>query len=170
MGLLKKQTAVLEPTVSQNRPEPANLVETNFSLDEYVETARNIGMLDNLSLGHAMLCDFLYREGMSVYKNSDVFAYMNKIAGGNSKWDWYALRDVDKKNPNGNYIHDRYQKPVPLSALQKVEKLVKGLPDLDLRFIVTDYTADHPDPFLAVCVKPWGQIIVIDCWDEPDFK
>ena len=61
-----------------------------------------------------------------------------------------------------------YPHAVPLHALLKVEELEDEFTPGALQFVVSDYEAVKPDPFLLVTAAGLPNY-VIDVWDEPNF-
>jgi hypothetical protein len=111
---------------------------------------------------------FLHNLKIITYPLEDVKRFMdNEAKKVNKRWDWQPLRDCDRSD--SMYAPFQYQKPVPFSALQKVEKIVENYHSpQNLNFYVSDYEEIRPDPFLAVQI--YGEYIVIDHWDEPTFR
>lgn len=142
--------------------------------DLYLETAKRIG-LNSATVVQARLDRFLVKHGWPVYPYGRVWAFLEMLADQESRKALYRIRpvwaplrnrDVDEAvTARGGHIYD---KAVPLHALQKVEALEAEFGEGVLSFHVSDYQAQHPDPFLMVWTGS-GDPYVIDVWDEPGF-
>jgi hypothetical protein len=112
---------------------------------------------------------FLHGLKIITYSSEDVERFMdNEVKRLHQRnWDWCPLRESDYTGSSyGSYL---YQKPVPITALQKVEKIIENYHSpQNLYFYVSDFNVERPDPFLAVQIC--GELIVIDHWDEPTFR
>jgi len=110
------------------------------------------------------LMRFLAANGIQTYDYEEVRNYLNKTKPERTKWEWIPLRSKDRHYES----QPRYGRLIPLRALQKVALIEEKFPESSLKFFVSDYVSENPDPFLAV--NDGGlNYVVIDVWDEPGF-
>jgi hypothetical protein len=147
--------------------------------DEYLRVAAKL-KLRTPAVIKAKLERFLVMRGWPVYPYDRVWAYLKSLAAketeqrwGEGDWRprvepcWKPLRLGDRKQ-DGVFSSDVYPHAVPLHALLKVEELEDEFGPGALQFVVSDYEAVHPDPFLLVTAAGLPNY-VIDVWDEPGF-
>lgn len=166
-----------EPVTPRPAPPP-NTTEID-SLKESMQLAHEAGMntlvlttkikidilrqTDVANARYAHIRDLLQREEIPVYPIGKVQAFMNdllvklNVSRGGSKYRWFWT-----------YLED-YNDPVPNDVMRLIVRL-KAL-DNTLEFVVTDYKAETPDPFLAIQVRDSesARRLVIAHWDEPGF-
>lgn len=165
-------------------PEPMDL--TAFAeattIESYLELAGKIGFSNGSTL-RLQLVECLRTNGIQVYPFEKVEKYLGELVWRKREsqpglvWCWKPLRFEDvgalgteiSQTRDGHISRSQYHNAVPIHALQKVETIVSGMPDKSVHFYVSDYEVPHPDPFLAVAGVGFS-MIVIDHWDEPDFK
>lgn len=159
------------------------------NLVEYEAVAKTVGF-QNPAVVMASLKDFLRKHHVLYYSYADVVKFLRETANRvHKQWVWQPLRACDARlivkhrrsngqdysggvwNTNGYFSPDPYLQAVPLTALAKVQTIVKEFPFQDqLAFGVSSYEVPRPDPFLCVVCPPGPQMLIIDHWDEPGFR
>ena len=181
----QRQSAALEEPALPEVPQPMRLSAVDLgdaTLQQYEQVAQSIGF-HNPALLEQQICDFFFRNAICVYPYDKVSAYLDALVEVEKKrrknrelvWCWKSLRksDVGKLQPtrwegNGLIVRQQYAAPVPLQALQLVQKITTRFPK-GVYSYVSDIAVPRPDPFLAITAPglPW---FVIDHWDEPAFN
>lgn len=154
--------------------------------DEYLRVAAKL-KLRTPAVIKARLERFLAMRGWPVFDYPKVWAYLKSLAKkesaqryGGQNWNdvppsmrpsvepcWKPLRLGDRKE-GGEFSSLVYPHAVPLHALLKVEELEDEFGAGALQFVVSDYEAVKPDPFLMVTAAGLPNY-VIAVWDEPGF-
>lgn len=167
--------SVCQPTAPA-KPERGPIPATDAPDEEYRALCREIGFAPPQILQYE-LEEYLAANFIGVYDPEAVVAYMHALChlesykqGRPVGWVWKPLRDGDTKlaidhieRSTGTYKH-----PIPKPVLETVRTIIKHLGDR-VAFVVTDYEATNPDPFLAV-TAPGLPLYVIERWDEPGFR
>jgi hypothetical protein len=141
---------------------------------------------------YEQLIEFCELESIKIYDYDQVNKWLGKKKKEEKQkyWCWRPLRDKDICNKtvwglvdwgysDGYYDYESnacrpYERLVPIQALNKVLKIENRFGD-DVKFFVSDYSSDNPDPFIMVRPsKRWrGNIeritVIFDVWDEPGF-
>jgi hypothetical protein len=174
-------TAVLERPTGEPWTLPPVMPD-----DEYLRVAAKL-KLRTPGVIKARLERFLVMRGWPVYPYDKVWAYLQSLAAKETEqrypsrdWSdvppgmrprvepcWKPLRLGDRKD-GGEFSSAVYPHAVPLHALLKVEELEDEFGPGALQFVVSDYEAVKPDPFLMVTAAGLPNY-VIDVWDEPGF-
>lgn len=169
---------------------------TGLSAEDYAEyqrVATKVGFAPR-GLKSDALRQFLREAGMRVYPLGAVQAYLDGKYGvaddrHGARWVWKPLRSADgytreQRDAHAQYIwlvkhavngvvareQAPYGKPVPLPVLLTVERIVEKFPDA-LFFVSDEYKAPAvPDPFLAVVYGEDSEPVVVERWDEPQFR
>jgi hypothetical protein len=154
----------------------------------YQRTCKAIGY-EPAALVVEELLAFMQEKRIKRYDNAKVDEYLTakakKALGTGGVWYWKPLRaqDVGKEHEERGAAaggwgestskkarKEPYQQAIPLRVLARVEQFMQKFGD-KVRFLVSDYAEQKPDPFIAVVPKQGGvEPIVFDVWDEPDFK
>lgn len=156
--------------------------DAKLAPSEYLARALRIG-LSSAGTEEARLLQAIHDTVLHVYEFSQVDAYLYRQAlthGTNYRWVWEPLRERDMKLAGnsgpvaeGGYLYAKqYSREVPDRVLSNIERLMDCAPE-ETVFLVSDFKAVNPDPFLAVSTPKMlgaGRIFIIDQWDEPGFK
>lgn len=149
---------------------------------EYMARAEKIG-LSSAGTDEARLLQAIHDTQLKVYGFDKVDSYLYRQAlkmGSNYRWVWEPLREKDVKPASDNsgahsalgYVYAKqYSREVPDRVLADIERLMDCAPG-DAIFLVSDFKAVNPDPFLAVTTPKMleaGKIFIVDQWDEPGF-
>lgn len=151
-------------------PEPVSVIEETDHFDEnrYRELAEKAGfsgaeqaiLVQQRTMRSHDLRKFLAKNGICVYPEKKVIAYMNSITPRSHDWGWRPLKA-------GRYAS--YAKPIPEVVLMTIVKINECFPDAV--FEVTDITArPKGDPFLRVRIANTSDNFIIERWDEPKFR
>lgn len=170
------------PSIKFVKASARLIPEAKLAPSEYLARALRIG-LSSAGTEEARLLQAIHDTGLHVYEFSQVDAYLYRQAlthGTNYRWVWEPLRERDMKwagnsfpVAEGGYLYAKqYSREVPDRVLSNIERLMDCAPEETI-FMVSDFKAVNPDPFLAVSTPKMlgaGRIFIIDQWDEPGFK
>jgi len=166
LGLnLKPKPQVLEPMAVTTEEEEFQA--------EYQRVAKKLGV-EIFAIPGKDLENFLREEGIPVYSQAKVEAYMDK----KGFWSWFRMRGrdqsrviprTDNKNTsmgraNGMY----YPNAIPIPVLLTAERIVDKFGD-SVGFYVAAIDK-HPDLFLGVFHYQTGEFFIVERWDEPGFR
>ena len=170
-------------TLAQVRASAVAIPKAKLAPAAYLTLAKSIG-LESAGTDEASMLDCLDKLSLKPYDVGKVDAYLSHKAeaqGANVMWVWKPLRESDEKAAGPAFSAfsarapfalslKRYGQAVPAHALSVVAEVLRELPDAV--FLVSDYEAVKPDPFLAVTTPRLlqeGRVWIVWQWDEPNF-
>ena len=171
-------------TLAQVRASAVPIPKAKLAPAAYLTLAKSIG-LESAGTDEARMLDCLDKLALKPYDPDKVDAYLTHKAeaqGPNVIWVWKPLRESDEnvvKMPDPRHaqpfaittvFQNRYGHAVPAHALSVAAEVLREMPDAV--FLVSDYEAVKPDPFLAVTTARLlgeGRVWIIDVWEEPGF-
>lgn len=171
------------PTLVQVKHSRHPLNRADLAPAEYAKTAASLGL--EVPAEEATLLQALNDNHLGTYNFAKVDDYLYRQAlklGTRYRWVWEPVgaaglkavnesgADYDAKADLGLVMAREYQRPVPLRVLNEMKALRGCL--AGAVFLVSDYEAVKPDPFLAVTTEKLlsaGKIWIVDQWDEPGF-
>jgi hypothetical protein len=166
-------------TLAQVRASAVAIPKARLAPAAYLTLAKSIG-LESAGTDEARMLDCLDKLSLKPYDVDKVDAYLTHKAEAqreNIYWLWKPLRKSDEEavGLTVNRVSvplspKRYGQAVPAHALETVAMVLRELPDAV--FLVSDYEAVKPDPFLAVTTARLlqeGRVWIVDVWQEPGF-
>lgn len=165
-------------TLAQVRASAVPIQKAKLAPAAYLTLAKSIG-LESAGTDEARMLDCLDKLILKPYDADKVDAYLSHKAeaqGANMMWLWKPLRELDEKavalgwSRTLDLSPKRYGQAVPAHALTVVAEVLREMPDAV--FLVSDYEAVKPDPFLAVTTARLlqeGRVWIIEQWNEPNF-
>lgn len=171
-------------TLAQVRASAVPIPKAKLAPAAYLTLAKSIG-LESAGTDEARMLDCLDKLALKPYDPERVDAYLTHKAeaiGPNVRWVWKPLRESDEKAVGQAstsmtaaaaglvFSPSRYGQAVPAHALSMAAEVLREMPDAV--FLVSDYEALKPDPFLAVTTARLlgeGRVWIIDVWQEPGF-
>lgn len=168
------------PTIRIIKSSARPIMQSALAPSEYLARAIRIG-LESAGTDEARTLQAIHDVGLHVYDYDHVDNYLYRQAlhlGAKYRWVWEPLREKDTKavasgNTTAGYIYNvQYSREVPDRILADVERLIDCAPS-DAMFLVSDFKAVNPDPFLAITTPRMlaaGRIFIVDQWDEPGFR
>jgi hypothetical protein len=172
------------PTIRQVKLSAKNWDGIVLAPADYIVRAKRIS-LDSGAVEEAQILQAVHDAHLKVYDFASVDSYLFRQAlkqGANYRWVWEPMREKDTKfvlaanvrqTDHAGYVdNQQYQSAIPDHVLADVERFMDCAPE-DTIYLVSDYRAVNPDPFLAVTTVKMlaaGRILIIDQWDEPGFK
>jgi hypothetical protein len=169
-------------TLAQVRASAVAIPKARLAPAAYLTLAKSIG-LESAGTDEARMLDCLDKLSLKPYDADKVDAYLTHKAeaqGPNIYWLWKPLREPDERSVNAAAASGRtpgvplsgkrYGQAVPAHALETVAMVLREMPDAV--FLVSDYEAVKPDPFLAVTtvrLLQEGRVWIIVAWNEPSF-
>lgn len=178
------------PSLQQIRLEAKPIPVASLAPAAYLKLAMKIN-LESATTDEIRMLDAIYGLNLKTYDFSKVDDYMYRKAVESrspTRWVWKPMRESDKSktdkaiglatwrrpakvaNDFGVLSVDLYARAIPARVLETVASVLAKLPDA--LFVVSDYEATKPDPFLAVTTQKLldeGKIWIIDVWAEPGF-
>lgn len=152
--------------------------------ETYLALAHEVGMDTSASSEEAKITQAIYDLKLPTYPFNLVDDYLyNKaiVEGKNERWVWRPMRSADLaklKDVRADYEGGagvlqplQYARRVPSEVLETAKALLEKDPAVN--FLISDYTAVKPDPFLAVTTPgllEQGKIWIVAVWDEPGFR
>jgi len=153
---------------------------------EYEKASNDAGFLSPALVREKILL-FQKKNGKRIYDWNAVNTFLHKMyykpapsnyeSGQESQW--FPINDKQPRVPDiGEYYNwggdlvtrKAYKKEIPLKSLKLIKELNDFVSGVDLSYFVNDVVEiPKPDPFLCVAIDGM-EPIVIDHWDEPDFK
>lgn len=172
------------PTLQQVRLTARSLDNPEPVASEYLDLAKQIE-LHSAATDALRLESAIYDLDLKVYPFESVDDYLyNQALKQNAymRWVWKPLREKDQKVFEGHHNEMgvgfgflagdvMYTHPVPSRVLRTVANILAKLPQA--KFLVSDYEAFKPDPFLAVTTETLmeaGKLYIVDMWDEPGYS
>lgn len=184
------------PTLQQIRLDAKPIPEALLAPTEYLKLAFKVG-LQSAATDEVRLLEAIYSLGLKTHDFAKVDEYLYRKAlddkaindKATTRWAWKPLRESDQKVTNdainlaawrrpavvsnnmGQLSFDLYARTIPARVLENIASVLARLPDAV--FVVSDYEAVKPDPFLAVSTRKLlveGKLWIIDVWAEPGFS
>lgn len=170
------------PSLIEVKNSGVRLTRNQLAPSAYVVLARMIGA--DPQAEEATLLDAISTAGLKVYDFEKVDGYLMRQAlkrGPLMRWVWKPMREKDAKVSEKLHRNvpiragivdwtQAYAEKIPMHAMANAKAILDQVPDAV--FLVTDYEAIKPDPFLAVSTRKLleaGKLWIIDQWDEPGF-
>jgi hypothetical protein len=167
------------PTVAQVDESALPVADRQLAPAAYVALAKAIKM-DSPSADEAQMLQVIHDHHFRVYDYTKVDNYLYRQAlkqGSRMRWVWKPMRQADVKaassvasTPSGYVYAKLYGRRVPQPILEDAKCVLDKVEDAV--FLVSDFEAVQPDPFLAVSTPKLlseGKLWIIDRWDEPGF-
>jgi hypothetical protein len=151
----------------------------------YLKLAKSIG-LDSAATDEARMLDAIHNLELNVY---DAGAVENYLVGQARKLStaqhgveiaWEPMRPKDSNLISGiarrtagsmRILNTSYPHAIPERVITNAARLLECEPDV--MFLISNYEAVKPDPFMAVTTPrllETGKVFIVDQWDEPGFS
>ncbi len=171
------------PTIAQIRNAAHRITPRELAPVSYATLAKELGM--EASTDEAQVLQVISDAGLPVYDFAKVDGYLYRQAlkqGADMRWVWRPARDKDAKAiiasgqswrssaTLGLVSTATYRQSVPYRVLSEMKLLAEAIPGA--LFLISDFEALKPDPFLAVTTDSLlsaGKIWIVSQWDEPGF-
>lgn len=172
------------PSLEDIKSAALHINPSKLAPASYVKLAKEMGV--TVSADEAALLQAIHDADLPLYDFSKVdgYLYRKAIKASHStsvmRWAWKPMRHKDldtllavgesDSEATGLVVHQEYVQAVPMKAMEEAKAILASVPDA--MFMVSDYVAIKPDPFLAVTTPELlkdGKIWIIDCWGEPGF-
>lgn len=174
------------PTVTQVEYSAVPLDQARLAPASYLKLAKAIN-LESPSTDEAQILQTIYSDHLRVYDFDKVDNYLYRQAltmGARMRWVWKPMREVDLKtvqdlgargtmgpSTSGIVFSKLYGQKIPERILADAKCVLDEVPGAV--FLVSDFEAVKPDPFLAITTPKLlaeGKLWIVDRWDEPGFQ
>lgn len=173
------------PTLAQVKAARWLVPAKMIASPSYLKVANAIG-LKSAAIEESNLLQALKDREVKVYDFDKVDQYLYRKAlkqGANMRWVWKPMRSADMKAIENSatryqdiagmgFVHPvEYTHPIPERVIDLAGCLLQEVENAI--FFVSDYSAIHPDPFMAVTTPKLleaHKVYIVAVWDEPTFN